>query len=258
MLAHAGAGATWQAMLVLLSVGAIVVLGLAVAGVVTVDEPGDLVLPLAGSAVLASLSGATSSLLSDWVGWAFPLGLAALAALVLATTTSWTLSPRSPLVIGAVVVGLVAAVTLHTRIEDSWHPTGTGVGAAWTDAELTLVSPTDGDAVAIGEVDVVVAVTGGSIGPGGGADAAQAGGGDPEEFGMVRVFVDGRLATGPDDDPVAPREDCARGCAEATYPVELERGQHVLSLEFLSADGQSFDTPPGPRPTVQIATVEAG
>lgn len=253
VLAHAGAGATWQALLVLASFGTIAIFLLAVRGRLTLDEPGDLVLPLAASAVLASLSGTTSTVLSDLVGWWFPVGLAALVAVVLAASTPLRLQPTSPLAVGAVVVGLAASLLLHTTIEDAWHPTGAGTGAAWTDVELALVQPTDGDTTAIGPVDVIVAVDGGTIGPGPGPQP----GGDPEEGGIVRVFVDGRLVTGPDGEAVGPVEDCSSGCVEATYPLELDRGVHAISLEFLTADGASFDTPQGQRPTVQLATVES-
>lgn len=253
LLGHAGAGATWQALLVLASFGIIAVFLLAVAGRLTLDEPGDLVLPLAASAVLASLSGATAGWLSDWVGWWFPFGVAALVAVVVAASTSLSLGVTSPLAIGAVVVGVVAAFTLHTTIEGAWHPTGSGVGARWTDASLALVSPTEGDTVEVGTVDIVVAVTGGTIGPG-----PAAAGADSEEGGIVRVFVDGRLITAADGEAMVPSENCAGGCVQATYPVDLTLGVHVISLEFLTADGQSFDTPAGQSPTIQIATVEAG
>jgi len=253
LLGHAGAGATWQALLVLAAFGTIAIFLLAVAGRLALDEPGDLVLPLAASAVLASLSGATAGYFSDWVGWWFPLGVAALVAVAVAATTSLSLGPTSPLAIGAVVVGLAVSFTLHTTIESAWHPTGSGVGARWTDATLALVSPVDGDTTEVGTVDVVVAVTGGTIGPAPAAAPA-----DPEELGVVRVFVDGRLATGPDGEPLLPTEDCSGGCVEASYPVDLPLGAHVISLEFLTADGQSFDTPTGQSPTIQIATVEAG
>lgn len=254
LLGHAGAGATWQALLVLLSFGTVVIFVLAVAGRLVLDEPGDLVLPLAGSAILASLSGTTAGFLSDWVGWWFPLGVSALVAVVVAASTRWSLGPTSPLAIGAVVVAVVAAVTLHTTIEGAWHPTGTGVGARWTDAQLALVTPTDGQDVAVGEVEVVAAVQGGTIGPG----PATTTPGDPEEGGVVRLYVDGRLQSDADGQALPPDEDCTSGCAQVTYTVELERGVHVLSLEFLTADGQSFDTPQGQSPTVRIATVEAG
>lgn len=253
LLGHAGAGATWQALLVLASFGTIAIFLLATTGRLVLEEPGDLVLPLAASAVLASLSGATAAYFSDWVGWWFPLGMAALVAVALAASTSLSLGPTSPLAIGTVVVGLVAAFTLHTTIAAAWHPTGSGVGAPWTDATLALVAPADGDTVDIGTVDVVVAVDGGTIGPGPAPAAA-----DPEESGVVRVFVDGRLVTGTDGEAVRPTEDCAGGCVQATYAVDLTQGVHVLSLEFLAADGRSFDTPPGRSPTVQIATVETG
>ncbi|MBY5163490.1 hypothetical protein [Salsipaludibacter albus] len=253
LLAHAGAGATWQALLVLASFGLVAVFLLAVFGVLTLDEPGDLVLPLAGSAVLASLSGATSDFLSDWVGWWFPLGVAALVAVVLAATTRLELSPTSPLAIATVVLGLVASFTLHTAIEDAWHPTGSGIGARWEDATLELVSPTDGDTVPIGPLDVVVRIEGGSIGQGPNDLRT----GDPEEAGIVQVFVDGSLVTGADGAPLRQVENCTTGCTEATYPIELDRGVHVVSLEFLTSSGESFDTRVGQAPTIQIATVEA-
>lgn len=253
LLAHAGAGATWQALLVLASFGLVAVFLLAVFGVLTLDEPGDLVLPLAGSAVLASLSGATSGFLSDWVGWWFPLGVAALVAVVLAATTRLRLSPTSPLAIAAVVLGLVASFTLHTTIEDAWHPTGSGIGARWQDASLQLVQPTDGSTVAVGPVEVVVEILGGTIA----AEPGEVPADNPEEGGLVQVYVDGSLVTGADGQPLAPVEDCIGGCFRATYPIELDRGVHVLSLEFVTADGQSFDTPVGQAPTIQIATLEA-
>lgn len=253
LLGHSGAGSTWQALLVLASFGTIAIFLAAAVGKLTLDEPGDLVLPLAGTAVLASLSGATSATLSDLVGWFFPFGLAALVAVVLAASTSLSLKPTTPLALGAVVVALVAAFTLHTTIEDAWHPGETGLGAAWSDVELTLVAPVDGDTVSVGPVEVVVAVTGGTIGPG----VSQTAPDDPEQLGIVRVFVDGRQATASDGSGVAPQEDCTSGCTQATYLLDLTLGVPVLSLEFLSADGQSFDTPPGQSPTVEIATVEA-
>lgn len=253
LVAHAGAGATWQALLVLASFGLIIVFLLAVFGRLRLDEPGDLVLPLAASAVLASLSGATSGFLSDWVGWWFPLGFAALVAIVLAACTSLTLSPTSPLAIGAVVLGLVASITLHTTIEDAWHPSGDGVGVRWEDATLELVSPTDGSTVPIGPTDVVVQITGGTIG----AEPTDVPAGNLEEGGLVQIYVDGSVVTSPDGSPLAPIEECTGGCFRATYPIEFERGVHVLSLEFVTADGQSFDTPVGQAPTIQIATIEA-
>lgn len=252
LLAHAGAGATWQAMLVLVSIGvALVVVGVA-SGRVPMDEPGDLVLPLAATAVLASLSGATASVVSDWVGWWFPAGVVALVGLVLAASTSLELSWRSPLTIGVVSLAMASAVLLHRPIERAWHPV---VGQLRDDVEIAITAPEDGTSVAIGTVEVVVEVTGGSVG---GVDASgDPDGADPEEGGRVVVAVDGVVTTGADGRPVGPREDCSDGCTRVTFEVPMERGPHVVSAEFLTAQGESFATTPSGSPTLDLVTIAA-
>lgn len=251
LLAHAGAGATWQAMLVLVSIGvALVVVGVA-SGRVPMDEPGDLVLPLAATAVLASLSGATANVVSDWVGWWFPAGVVALVGLVLASSTSLELSWRSPLAIAVVGLALASAVLLHRPIERAWHPVD---GQLRDDVEIAITAPEDGATVAIGTVEVVVEVTGGSVG----GDDASGGpdGPDPEEGGRVVVAVDGVVTT-EDGRPVAPREDCSDGCTRVTFEVPVERGPHVVSAEFLTAQGESFATTPSGSPTLDLVTIAA-
>lgn len=225
VLAHAGEGATWQALLTLLSLGLVVVFVLVLVGRLRMQQPDDLVLPLAGVAILASLSGAVSSTLSDWVGWAFPVGATVLVALVLAAVTKSSLSWTTPLTLGTVAVAAVAAFALHDPIVRAWHP----VAFASTDeVAVTILQPEDGDVVTTGTVDVTVAVEGDwQIG------VPNASG---ERLGVMRIFLDGF-----ETDRVNPVENCTAGCSVATFPVELEEpGEVRLQVEFVALDGTQF------------------
>ena len=251
VLAHAGAGATWQALLVLCAFGLVGIFIGVVAGRIRLDEPGDLVLPFAATAVLASLSGATNSVLSDWVGWWAPIGGVALVAILLATFTPLELTPRSPLTIGSVVVALVAAFLLHGTLEDAWHPPDGGLER--DDVTIQIVEPSDGYTVPIGPTTLTVQVEGGTIGPGPTTTRPD----DPEELGVVHVFVDGIMVTNDDGRPLRQNEDCTDGCTEATWDIELERGPHVVSVEFLTASVESFATTAAGSPTVDLVTIAA-
>lgn len=251
ILAHAGAGATWQAMVVLCSFGLVVVfLGVAF-GRLRIEEPGDLVLPFAGIAVLASLSGATNSYLSDWVGWWTPIGVVALVGILVHTFTPLRLTPRSPLTWGLVVVAVVSSLFLHTPLETAWHPVPTGIQR--DDIEVTITTPANGTDVPIGPTVVTVQVTGGTIGPGP-TDKPPV---DPEELGVVQVFVDGILVADDDGRAAEPNESCAQGCTTATWDVDLARGAHVVSVEFLASDLESFAANTAGSATVDLVTIEA-
>lgn len=257
-LAHAGEGATWQALLTLLAIGLVAVVVLAMFGVVTIAEPGDLILPLAGAAVLASLSGATSAVLSDWVGWGFPIGVVALLALVVASLTRFDLSPTSPLLWGAVVVGAVAAIALQGPIVRAWHPVDIGLdNALLDDLAVEVVEPAPEDTVEAGTFDLVVRATGGTLGdgfvdPGGDVPA------DPEELAGLTITIVS-LDTGENESfPGDPREDCASGCEQATYPVTIdEPGRWTVFVEAKTADVRAFTRTDGSSgtPTASV-TVE--
>lgn len=242
-LAHAGEGATWQALLTLLALGLLVVVVLVASGVLDLEEPGDLILPLAGVAVLASLSGATSTVLSDMVGWAFPLGMVALAALLVAALTPLELSPTSPLLLGAVAIGAVAAVVLQGPIVRAWHPTTVGLdNAVLDDLAVEIVEP-ERDAVVPAEgFPVVVKATGGTLGNGFMAsgppeDLPR----DPEQLAGLTITVvsseTGQSASFIGD----PRQDCTRGCTEATYEVSVDApGEWTVFVEAKTADTRAF------------------
>lgn len=238
-LAHAGEGATWQALLTLLSFGLVAVVVLAAFRVVPLDEPGDLILPLAGAAVLASLSGATSEVLSDMVGWAFPLGVVALVALVVAALTPLDLSLTSPLLIGAVAVGAAGALVLQGPITRAWHPTEVGLeNALLDDLVVEIVEPEDGATLSAGTFDLVVEASGGSLGDGFVEGSAPA---DPEEQVGLTITLSPRT-TGETTSLVGdPVEDCSAGCQTATYPVTIdEPGEWDVFIEAKTADVRAF------------------
>jgi hypothetical protein len=245
-LAHAGEGATWQALLTLLALGLLVVAVLALFGVVTIEEPGDLILPLAGVAVLASLSGATSTVLSDWVGWAFPVGVVVLVALVLTSLTALDLSPTSPLLWGTVVLAVVGAVVLQGPIVRAWHPTDVGLAnALLDDLAVEILAPEPEATVPTGTVEVVVEASGGTLGEGF-VDAAGTVPEDPEEqVGLTLTVVS--LESGENTSQVGdPVEDCSDGCDRATYEVTIdEPGQWTIFVEAKTADTRAFTTTSG-------------
>ena len=123
LLAHAGAGATWQALLVVMSLGLAVVFALVAAERMRMAELDDLVLPIAGIAIVSSLAPLGDSVLSDWVGWAFPIGGVAFLALLLSVSTRLEFSLVNPATYAVVMVAAGAAVVLHAPITQAWHPT---------------------------------------------------------------------------------------------------------------------------------------
>lgn len=121
-VAHAGEGATWQALLTVLSVGLLVLFVLALAGRLELRSPADLTLPLAMVAVIASLAPVAGDVVSDAAPWAVPAGVVLLVALLVATTTDRRLTPRSPLALTAVALAVVASLALAPTLVDAWYP----------------------------------------------------------------------------------------------------------------------------------------
>jgi hypothetical protein len=233
VLAHAGEGATWQALLVVAALGLMVVVVLAVLGRVQLAQPDDLVLPLAGVAIASSLAPLGSMWLSDWVGWAFPVGVVALITLVLVALTPLQLTPTSPITYGALALAVIGAVLLYTPITQAWHPPPDFLPLA-DDAEVSIATPSDGDAIPAGEVEVIVTVTDGSVQSE--LVAVDQLGADPEEGGSLAVAVDGQVLT--------PRfaERCTLDdpCTEVSFPITVEPGERRLVVEFRRGDGAPF------------------
>jgi hypothetical protein len=125
VLAHAGPGATWQALVTVVSAGLLVVFVLAVVGRLTLDAPGDLTLPLAAVAVVASLAPVGGDVVSDAAPWAAPAGAVLLVALVVAAATDRDLRPTSPLTLGTVVLAVAVSLASAPTLVDAWYPADT-------------------------------------------------------------------------------------------------------------------------------------
>lgn len=234
LLAHAGEGHTWQALLVVAALGLIVVLLAAIAGRLSIDGPDDLVLPIASILIVSALAPLGSEVLSDWVGWAFPPGVIALLALVLSATTSLELRLTSPLALGSVVAGIAAAVVLHDPIVQAWHPPLEFLPVV-DDVSVEIARPADGETVEAGPVEVTVRTPGGSIGPPGFTATEQLPL-DPEEAGTLFAQLDGDRVDVDYDDPCT----LEAPCEEITFTLEVPAGSHELRVEFLRGDGVPF------------------
>lgn len=122
LLAHAGEGATWQALLTVISVGLLVLFVMAIVGRLELTTLGDLTLPLAFVAVVASLAPVAGDVMSDAAPWAVPAGAVLLVTLVYVAATGRRLAPTSPLVIGAIALALVLSLALAPTLVDAWYP----------------------------------------------------------------------------------------------------------------------------------------
>lgn len=129
LLAHAGEGASWQALLTVLAAGMLVLFVLALVGRLQLDGPGDLTLPIASVAVIGSLAPVAGDPVSDAAPWAVPAGVVLLVALVVAAVTRRALTPGSPLAIGAVVTAVAASLALAPFLVDAWYPDGAATTA---------------------------------------------------------------------------------------------------------------------------------
>jgi hypothetical protein len=230
LVAHAGPGSTWQALVSAVALGVAVIGLLAVLGRVRLTSFDDLILPLAAVAMLARLAPLADYWLSDWIGWALPLGVTVLVGLLLTLTTPLELTPTSPLTIGVVALAVVSMVVLHRPLTLALHPPPDYLPLA-TDAEVRILVPEDGSVIEAGTLEVSVAVTGGTIGPGDLDDSELPT--DPEEAGDLVVMLDDERVE------VDPLEDCtvAEPCTTVTFPLEVEAGERRLSVEFTRGDG---------------------
>jgi hypothetical protein len=230
LLAHAGPGSTWQALVTAVAIGLSVVVLLAVLGRVQLRSFDDLVLPLAAVAILSSLAPLADYWLSDWIGWSLPLVVIVVVGMLLALTTPLELTASSPLTIGMVVLAGVSMFLLHQPLTAALHPPADFLPTA-ADAEVEILVPESGASIEAGTLEVSVAVIGGTLGPGGlSADELPA---DPEEAGDLAVFLDDERME------VEYREDCTvtDPCTTVSFPLEVEAGERRLSVEFTRGDG---------------------
>lgn len=217
---------------------------LVAAGRLPLHEPADLVVPLAASAILASLGPLGDAWLSDAVGWGLPLGIVALLALLLAALTPLELTPVSPLTLGSLALAAVSAIMLYQPLTIALHPSPDLLPLR-DDSEVTILAPEEGASVPAGDLTVSIEVTGGSIGPGTAElDDLPL---DPEEGGSVTVFVDG------DRVPVA-WEGCSISdpCSRIEVEVPVQPGERTIAAEFVRGDGTPFAPLVVDRVTVEV------
>lgn len=237
LLAHAGAGATWQSLVSAVALALVLVVALVASGRVELRSPGDLVLPLAGVAILSSLAPFGSAWLSDWIGWAAPVGTVALLALLVGALTPLRLSVRGPLVYGAAALAVVAAVVLHQPLTVAWHPPPEALPDPG-ETSVEIVEPADGDQRAPGEVTVEVRVHGGSLG--GGRMPTEELPADPTRQGVLEVIAGGERVDVEYDRTCTASDPCET----VRFPVELPGGEDVgLQVELLRGDGLPFSPP---------------
>lgn len=239
VLAHAGAGSTWQAMLVIAGVMLTGFLLAAGIGRIRVERADDLVVPLATTAIVSSLGAVADELLSDGIGWALPLAVVSLLALILAALTDLDLRFPSPLPMGALALAIVAAIVLHAPLTLALHPPGELLPLS-DDAAITIVEPTEGGSVER-PVTVTVEVTGGSLGPGG--VPLEELPDDPEEAGTLSVAIEEVR----DDDTLTQQQlvevDYDPGCTVSDpcervgFELTPTPGTYDLTVEFVRGDG---------------------
>lgn len=240
LLAHAGPGSDWQAMVVVATVVLAAAVVAAAVGRLTVARLDDVVVPFATAAVLSSLGLFVSEWLSDAIGWALPVGIVAAVTLLLAAVTPLDLRLPAPLPMGATALALVGAVVLYPPLTAALHPPAELLPLA-DDAEVAILAPADGEAAPGPTVEVTVAVTGGTIGPGG-LDPGDLPA-DPEEAGDLAVAVaqvrpDG-TTTPQERREVIYTQTCtvATPCTEVGFPLTLEPGRWRVTVEFTRGDG---------------------
>ncbi|MEX2487562.1 MAG: hypothetical protein WD377_08095 [Nitriliruptoraceae bacterium] len=229
LLAHAGAGSTWQAAVVVAALVLTVAVVLATFGVLEIDGPADLPTPIAVAVAAGAAGVLGNTWLSDGIGWALPLGVIALFALLATAFTPLTLTPFAPLAMGVLALAIVAPVLLYQPLTIAMHPPDDVLPLS-DDSEVTIVEPADGARVTAGRVVLTVRVDGGSVGPG--VVEPDALGSDPEEAGSLLVTVDGMPT-----DVVWNGCSVAAPCDEITFPITLDPGEHRITIEFTRGDG---------------------
>jgi hypothetical protein len=244
VLAHAGPGSTWQAMVV---VAGVVLTGVVLAagiGWLEVRGPGDLVVPLAVAAVLASLGVLGHEVISDGIGWGLPLAVVSLGTLLLGGLAGVDLRLPAVVPMGALALLGVSAWLLSPPLTVALHPPPEILPLS-DDAELTVVAPPEGAVVAAGMVPVTVAVEGGSVGPGGAALSELPE--DPEEAGELAVALQEVR-----DDGAAPQRrvdvevvgcTVAEPCREVTVELDVPPGTWQVTVDLNRGDGTPLAPP---------------
>jgi hypothetical protein len=234
-------GNPWIPLMVVGGIAVVVVFALVAAGRLTVEDPGDLLLPGATIVLVAGLAGslATADWLLDQGPWLVPAAVVLLVGLVAASVSDRvTLGPGHRRTSGAVVaIAIVAGVAAFGPLDEAWfgqEDTVFAVEPIDARATIELVAPPDDE----GRFVVEVTVADGTIGDN---EVRSTRPSDPEQEMFVRFLVNGQPRI-----PTVP-EECAAdpGCTTAQFELfhvadePLER----VTVEFLTADLVAFSSP---------------
>lgn len=256
VLAHAGPGSTWQAMVVVAGFALTGVVLAAAFGFLRIESRTDLLMPLAGTAIASSVGVLAHMIISDVIGVGLPLAIIATVTVLLAALTPLDIRFPSPLSLGSIGVSVIACIVLYQPLTMALHPPADVVPLA-DDAAVVVAAPADGETIPSGTVALVLEVTGGSIGPGG--IPLEDLGPDPEEAGAIVVAVEEVR----EDGAIGRRQLIESGfretctleapCDRVTYDVPMEPGHWEIVAEFTRGDGSPFAPQIRDRITVEVS-----
>ena len=230
----------WIPLMTVAGIALLVVFVLAAVGRLRLEEPGDLLLPLASVVLLAGLSGSLAQ--ADWLldqgPWIVPAGIVVLVAIVVVAFSSSIefAGPTSRTTLVVLGVAAVAAVGAFGPLDQAWFGETDQFAVERGPAEVTMtvVEPPDAE----GRFVVEVTVDGGTIGDGTMATSTPD---DPLSDMFVRFYVNSasRFPAVPDD--CAAADDCTTARFELFHPADtpLER----VRVEFLTANQLPFAQP---------------
>ena len=230
----------WIPLLTVGGIAVLVVFGLAAAGRLTIDEPGDLLLPGATVVLAAGLAGSAAH--AAWLlgqgPWIVPSALVIVVALVVVSLRDGIdVGPGARRTTGVVAgLALVAGAAAFVPLDRAWfgeEPTVFAVDPVDAEVALELVEGPDAD----GRFVVRVTVTDGTIGDNVPRSSRPA---DPEQEMFVKFYVNGQPRF-----PAVP-EDCAADPTCTTTTFELyhvaEEPLREVSVEMLTADQVAFSS----------------
>jgi len=247
VIGHAGPGSVWQAMVVVAGIMlAVTVLAIATR-LLKVDEVSDLALPAAVAVAAASLGAIGHAWISDGIGWGLPVAVIAAVALLVHAITPLKLDGLSPLTGATLALGVVTATVLTGPLTVALHPPVEVLPLA-DDAAVAILAPADGQLVT-GNVEVVVRVSGGTIGPGAATFESWAATSEvATHLGVIKLYIDGdrrEVAWSPQCSASAP-------CDEVSTSIALPRGNYAITVEFVRGDGTPLAPAVTDRVTVEV------
>jgi hypothetical protein len=242
LLAHIGSpNNPWIGVMTIAAAALVVMFMLVAFRAVTMEAPGDMLLPFAVVVLLAGLAGSLGDAINDQGPWVVPVGVVALIALTLSAFRGGIdFSPKRSAFAIVVVVALAVSLSTRSFLEGLWFPN--------QQAEVFL--PERGDATATlellspvnenGTFRMRLTVTGGTLGT-----MIQSGEPDDTELDMVTRWLVGPVyLVPPVSDACAADEACTSSEFEITLPAGfVTEPPERVTVELLSSNGLPFATP---------------